>query len=309
MKFNQDDDKKFIPFLAQIIKKLKDFLLSLKFLLYVLGYISGSALVLLFWYLIPLLSYSPAEALHESLRDDYVLTAETQKDTPKEPGTAEDDRWAEAIWSMEKDADDALWYGDINVDFEGLWELNKDIVGWIYFEAAEISYPVLYSGNDETYLRTTYDGKYQTAGSIFLEGQNSSDFSDKHIIIYGHNMRDKTMFGQLRLYKTNKSYYKNHQYFQLIYKDKETNELKKDRYHIFACKDVEETDDIYQLFEKDYADMGHFANSIIRPGNYLSGASDIIIRGSDQIVTLSTCSAGDNRFVVCGVKCGECIVK
>lgn len=247
---------------------------------------------------------SDAETAHGSLRQEYVSTP---KDTRTQEEIDEDERWSKAVYSMEQDADDALWYGAINVDFEGLWDVNPEIVGWIYFEAAEINYPVLYSGDDEKYLRATYDGKYQTAGSIFLEGRNNSDFSDMHTLIYGHNMRDLTMFGQLKFYKTDADYYDNHQYFQVIYKNAE-GELIKDRYHIFACKDVKEDDDIYQLIDHGAVDMSVFAKQI-QSGNYLKNAGDVEVGADDQVITLSTCAKGETRFIVSAVKCSECKIK
>jgi len=251
------------------------------------------------------------EAHYESLRDDFIIETDDEAEESAEQAeekTDENDRWSEAVWRMEQDADDALWYGAINVDLEGLKAVNSDIIGWIYFESAEISYPVLNSGNNDTYLRTTYEGKYATAGSIFMEEQNKKDFSDKHTLIYGHNMRNNTMFGQLKLYKTDEDYYTNHQYFQLIHQDPGTGDIVKERYHIFSCKDVAETDNVYQVFSSGYAGLADFAKNI-KAGNYLKGAGDIEVKNEDKIITLSTCSSGDNRFIVSAVKRGECIVR
>ena len=74
-------------------------------------------------------------------------------------------------------------------------QINPDVVGWIYFENDDLSYPVLYSGDNDKYLRTTIDGSDATAGAIFIEGGNSPDFQDQNTIVYGHNMRNLSMFG------------------------------------------------------------------------------------------------------------------
>ena len=92
----------------------------------------------------------------------------------------------------------------MTVAFDELKKENEEIIGWLRFDDAEdlhISYPVLYSGDDEKYLRSDIYGEEHIAGSIFLEGKNKPDFSDCYAVIYGHNMRDGSMFGDLDLYK------------------------------------------------------------------------------------------------------------
>ena len=134
-----------------------------------------------------------------SMSDESDMVAKTDNDLETEP---EDDPNA--------------WYHDIDVDFAGLKEQNEDIVGWIYFEDEEsISYPLLYSG-DDYYLRRNYLKEEETAGSIFIDENNSPDLDDAHTLIYGHNMRNGSMFGKLNLYKTEEDYFENHRYFQLI---------------------------------------------------------------------------------------------
>ena len=72
----------------------------------------------------------------------------------------------------------------------------------------------------------------ETAGSIYIDGNNSPDLDDAHTLIYGHNMRNLSMFGKLKFYKTEEDYFENHRHFQLI------TETGVYRYEIFAYKDV-----------------------------------------------------------------------
>ncbi len=85
----------------------------------------------------------------------------------------------------------------ITVDFQALQAANSDIVGWIYCEGTQISYPVLYGETNDTYLRQDAEKNYNVAGSIFIEAQNSADFSDVNTILYGHHMNDGSMFAAL----------------------------------------------------------------------------------------------------------------
>ena len=81
---------------------------------------------------------------------------------------------------------------------------NPDVIGWIRFDNQDelgINYPILYSGDNQKYLRTDLHGNSHIAGCIFLEGLNKSDFSDYYNIIYGHNMNDGSMFGSLKKYR------------------------------------------------------------------------------------------------------------
>lgn len=218
------------------------------------------------------------------------------------------DEWELLDYKSERDETSDSWYTRIDVDFEGLKDVNPDIIGWICFEAADISYPVMFSGDDAKYLRTSFDGKSRVAGSIFLEGENNPDFSDKHSIVYGHNMKNTTMFGQLLLYKSDSDYYDNHQYFQLIYPDADTGQTIKERYHIFSCKEVKDDDSIYYIYDKNFDKLSEFSDNVIRPGNLLSQTSGITVTNEDKVITLSTCSGTSGRLVVSAVKCAECTI-
>jgi sortase B len=88
----------------------------------------------------------------------------------------------------------------MKVDFEGLSEMNPDIVGWIELPAAGISYPVVQTSDNEYYLHHSLEKEYLFSGCIFLDASNTPDFTDDNSIIYGHNMRDGSMFAGLHRY-------------------------------------------------------------------------------------------------------------
>ncbi len=190
------------------------------------------------------------------------------------------------------------WYDDIMVDFASLKEQNDDVIGWIYFENEDISYPIMYSGDDSYYLRKTFEREAATAGSIFLEGENNPDFNDCHTIIYGHNMKNLSMFGKLKYYNRDETYYDSHQYFQILV------DGKKYRYQIFSYETVDDSSDEYTVGFAPDDTFGEFVSKMAAASMRDTG---IVPTKDDKIVTLSTCStSGDTyRFVVHGVRVDE----
>lgn len=190
------------------------------------------------------------------------------------------------------------WYNMAEVDFDSLKAINPDVVAWIFFENEDISYPILYSGDDSTYLRKTLEGGSAIAGSIFLEGENNPDFRDCHSIIYGHNMKNLSMFGKLKYYIRVEQYYDSHQFFQIITEDRAY------RYQIFGYETITEDSFAYSIgFEHDDS-FGGFLQKL--KGISMIN-SDIELTKEDSIVSLSTCSTSgeEYRFVVNAVRVGE----
>lgn len=85
----------------------------------------------------------------------------------------------------------------IKVDFDALSAENKDIAGWLYCEGTNINYPVMQGKDNDYYLNHAYDGKESRAGALFVDAENSRDFADSNTIIYGHHMRNGSMFAHL----------------------------------------------------------------------------------------------------------------
>ena len=183
----------------------------------------------------------------------------------------------------------------IDVDIKSLQTINPDVIGWLYIEGTDVSYPIMYSGDDDTYLRTTIDGEHATAGSIFLEGYNLPDFSDSHNIIYGHNMRNLSMFGTLKYYKSDEDYIKEHKYFQIITADT------KMRYEIFSYFDTEAASWVYTVPYSDSEEFEEYIGELLSK-SYMGQETDVPkVESSDKVVTLSTCSTTGMRFTVHGV--------
>lgn len=86
------------------------------------------------------------------------------------------------------------------VDFASLQEINPDVIGWIYIEDTKINYPIVQGVDNSRYMHTMADGRRNAAGSIFMDFRNEPDFSERHTILYGHNMRNGAMFAGIRNY-------------------------------------------------------------------------------------------------------------
>ena len=85
------------------------------------------------------------------------------------------------------------------VDFDSLSNVLPGIVGWIKLDSSPVDYPVMQYTDNDYFLGRLPDGTPHRIGSIFLDYRNKSDFSDKSILIYGHETREGAMFGDLNL--------------------------------------------------------------------------------------------------------------
>ena len=87
-----------------------------------------------------------------------------------------------------------------NLNFQELQQINKDVMGWIIIPGAGISYPLMDGSDNSYYLNHTWDKQRNAMGSIFLEKECCSSLKEFNTIIYGHNMRNSTMFSNLKKY-------------------------------------------------------------------------------------------------------------
>lgn len=187
------------------------------------------------------------------------------------------------------------------VDFDKLRSLNSEAVAWIRFDnPSKISYPVVQGSDNAKYLNTTFEGKKNGAGALFVDADNTSDFSDRNTFIYGHNMKNGSMFGQLRKYKT-KSFCEKNPYFYIY-----TPDGKQSKYQVFATCIVEDTSDSYRKFYSGDKDFEEYLTQIRGCALY---DTDVSVTANSQIVSLSTCTnvTETQRLLVHGVKVEETV--
>ena len=97
----------------------------------------------------------------------------------------------------------------ISIDFDELREINPDVIGWIYCEDTVINYPVLQGKDNDKYLHHTMEGQYNSSGSIFMDAYNKKDLTDFNTVLYGHHMKNGSMFASLKKY-SGQDYYEEH---------------------------------------------------------------------------------------------------
>ena len=97
--------------------------------------------------------------------------------------------------------------------YEALYQANNDLVGWLSIEGMEIDYPVMRSEDDEFYLHHNFKGEEDKYGCLYVRNRADVDTPGTNFLIYGHNMKDGSMFGDLDLYRK-KSFYQEHAVIQ-----------------------------------------------------------------------------------------------
>lgn len=226
--------------------------------------------------------YDKGEDEYEKIVDEVVKIEE------KEPEKTEDNET-----SAVKE------HTSLRIDFDKLKNMNKEIVGWIQFtEPEKISYPLVHGDDNDKYLRTTFEGKKNSAGAIFVDALNQGDFTDKNTFIHGHNMKNGSMFGQLRKYK-DESFYKQYPFFYIY-----TPDGKEAKYQIFAVCIVEDTSRTYTRWYENDEEYLDYLNHVKSIAKYNTGVE---VTEDSQIISLSTCTnvTESQRLVVHGVKIEE----
>ena len=175
----------------------------------------------------------------------------------------------------------------ISIDFDALKLENSDIIGWIYCPDTPINYPVVKGKDNNQYLRADLKGKYLVSGTLFADYRNGEVSEDPNYIVYGHNMKNSTMFGTLVKYKE-QSYYDAHPILYFL--------TPENNYIIELCAGsvVKRDSDIYKTTPNGNTVTDFIAKSTFK--------STVKIDKGESILTLSTCSYEFNnaRYVLIG---------
>lgn len=227
--------------------------------------------------------------------------ATTLPSAPAASGTAEET--PEPLESPEPEAtlppagEDPYAQALKDMDFRALQEINPDVVGWFLIPGTGISYPLLQGETNNTYLRHTWRKEYSTRGSIFLDSQCSRDLTDFNTIVYGHRMRNGTMFAPLANYGS-ESYRLAHPCVYIVTEEGTF------RYEIFAVYETDTSAPAYRLGMSSEKARQAFLDDCLALSFLDTGLKPT---PADRVLTLSTCTpaSNDERLVVQAVLWGE----
>ena len=177
--------------------------------------------------------------------------------------------------------------------------MNEDIYAWIDIEDTNVHYPILQSATDDGYyLEHTVDHKAGLPGSIYTEKVNAKDFSDYITLVYGHDMRDGSMFKHLHKFE-DKEFFESHDTIT-IYTE---NEILK--YRVFAAVVYDDRHIMYAFDKDDANDRSEFLDSLQNSRDMKNQyRSDVEVDENSKLLVLSTCISGrpNNRWLVVAVK-------
>lgn len=171
------------------------------------------------------------------------------------------------------------------INWKKLKKKNPDVIGWLYCPDTVIDYAVVQGRDNDTYLHTGADGKWSGSGALFVDCNNEKPFKDNNTIIYGHHMRDGSMFHDLDLWQSN-AYVKKHPVIYL-YTHSQNYKLK-----VIASKNVEATNEkVYSVPYYSEDEMHGFLDVLkdapMKTKRFNQIASE---ERFTSLVTLSTCA-------------------
>lgn len=182
----------------------------------------------------------------------------------------------------------------IRSPFQNLLKINPDIVGWLTIDHTKVHYPILQSSDNEYYLKRNYKKEESKAGSIFMDFRNEVDTLNRQTIIYGHEMKDGSMFGQLKKFLDEEFASQNkHFQFDTIYA----------RYDVEVFSAYVTTTD-FQYLQTDFASDEEYKQflQVIKENSEVQ--TNVQVTEKDHIITLSTCNnlsdPDEGRLVIHG---------
>lgn len=179
-----------------------------------------------------------------------------------------------------------------DIDFESLWKINPNTIAWIYLKDSEINYPIVKAADNDKYLKVKFDGEYGGSGTLFTDCATEDPFDQFNTIVYGHHMKDGSMFAGLRKFK-DVEYEKKHNRFELI--------TPEHKYHLDVIAFCNERSDstLYQPNVHSLANAADYVNLIKNKAMY---TTDVEFDENDKLVMLSTCAYEFNgaRYIVYG---------
>ncbi len=177
----------------------------------------------------------------------------------------------------------------IDVNFDELKTINKDVKGWIKLNGTNINYPFVQSNDNKYYLTHSFDKKKNSAGWVFLDYRNNG-INNKNTIIYAHGRTDKTMFGSLKDVLSEKWQSNSNNYIIKI-----STETENTLWQIFSVYRIPTTSDYLQTTFSNDDEYQKFLDMILKRSSYNFNS---FVNVDDNIITLSTCYNDNDKIVV-----------
>ena len=177
---------------------------------------------------------------------------------------------------------------DAKNGFNDLLSLNPDSVGWLEINNTKINYPVVKGDDNNYYLSSNFYGEEDPAGSIFMDYRNQLDELDKNLILYGHNMKDGSMFGTLKQY-IDQVYFTEQSFIDFNSSNTAYT------WEVFSAYETADVD----WMQTSFNDLDKYDVFLDKIRNLSMLESETIVSSEDYILTLATCTTSDEkRFVI-----------
>ena len=243
-----------------------------------------------------------AEEIYAEVQEEAILPSPTFTPAPTEGPTLEEVLNApfEGIIDAEETKIPPEVFTNVEeapIDFAWLESVNPELYAWIRIPDTQIDYPIAqHTGDDqEYYLSRDLYGNPQFAGCIFSQAPNALDFSDPVTVLYGHNMKNGSMFQNLYFYIQDPDFFNSHPYIYIYMKNSTL---------VYEVVSAYYADDINILRDNDFSQEEVFADyraECLNPRNVERRVrEDIQMNADSRILTLSTCRANvpSQRFLV-----------
>ena len=180
------------------------------------------------------------------------------------------------------------------VDWKALKKVNPDVQGWLYQKGTVINYPVVQGTDNDTYLHTRFDKQWSGGGTLFVDCRMEKDFKGFNSIIYGHHMKDGSMFRSIRGYTKEDGYYDKHKTLELA--------TPHGNYHlvVFSAFITKATDEDTYKMTYDEAEKQAYIDRAWEQSELPITRDSVDVTKNDRLVTLSTCAYDDEeaRYIV-----------
>ncbi|MBL6468449.1 MAG: class B sortase [Mogibacterium sp.] len=180
------------------------------------------------------------------------------------------------------------------LDWKALKKVNPDVQGWLYQKGTVINYPVVQGTDNDTYLHTRFDKQWSGGGTLFVDCRMEKDFKGFNSIIYGHHMKDGSMFRSIRGYTKEDGYYDKHKTLELA--------TPHGNYHlvVFSAFITKATDENTYKMTYDEAEKQAYIDRAWEQSELPITRDSVDVTKDDRLVTLSTCAYDyeEARYIV-----------